>query len=222
MKQRTLLQEIVHDARNNRMFMSWMMFDFSTWTNYAFVLLYVEECIRLRSVWMGMVSLYYGMIALLRTHWSKIIKKIYKEKAIQKQNEIRKDGVRSIGLLLMGMNMIFGLFVILVVNGDGSFHYAKGIFYLIILYTLFGFWASLTNAIRDRGIGIMWSALRMINLSAALTGLFILFAGLFDNYILDMRARNILVSIVGSILFLILMFLTMHTVLLEDKEEIAS
>ena len=89
----------------------------------------------------------------------------------------------------------------------------------MILYVGFGFWASLTNAIRDRGIGMMWNSLRMINLSAAITGVFILIAGFYDNYILEMSTRNLVLSITGTFFFMILLLLTVHTLLLSDGEE---
>lgn len=121
--------------------------------------------------------------------------------------------------MLVGLNLIFGIFVSLVTHGEGSFRYSQGVFYLMILYVGFGFWASLTNAIRDRGIGMMWNSLRMINLSAAITGVFILIAGFYDNYILEMSTRNLVLSITGTFSFMILLLLTVHTLLLSDGEE---
>ena len=137
----------------------------------------------------------------------------------EEKKQLRINGVRSVGLMLVGLNLIFGIFVSLVTHGEGSFQYSKGVFYLMILYVGFGFWASLTNAIRDRGIGMMWNSLRMINLSAAITGVFILIAGFYDNYILEMSTRNLVLSITGTFSFMILLLLTVHTLLLSDGEE---
>lgn len=136
-----------------------------------------------------------------------------------RKKQLRINGVRSVGLMLVGLNLIFGIFVSLVTHGEGSFRYSQGVFYLMILYVGFGFWASLTNAIRDRGIGMMWNSLRMINLSAAITGVFILIAGFYDNYILEMSTRNLVLSITGTFSFMILLLLTVHTLLLSDGEE---
>jgi hypothetical protein len=211
-------KSIVKTAKNNRIFMSMLIFEVSTWTNYGFVLLYLEETIRLKSFWMGIVTLYYASIAFLRTKWSKVTQQISKEEDEIKRAVIRKDGVHSIGIMLAGLNLVFGFFEFLVTHGDGSFHYGSGVFYLMILYISFGFWASLTNAIRDRKFGMLWTALRMINLSAAITGLFILIAGLYDNYILEMGTRNIVLNITGAVCFIAILFLTVHTLLLSDEE----
>lgn len=59
----SLRKTILKNAKDNRIFMSWLIFEASTWTNYGFVLLYLEEAIRLRSMWMMIVSMYYGSIA---------------------------------------------------------------------------------------------------------------------------------------------------------------
>lgn len=215
---RSLWEEILLTAKNNRIFMSWLVFDFSTLANEAFVVLYLEETIRLKSVWMFVVACYYGSIALLRIHWQKISKKV----ANEENNVVRKDisllGVRQIGGLLLGLNLLFGVFVLVVVRGEGSFVYGGYMFYVMILYILFGFWASLTNAIRDRKLNILWNALRMINLSAAVTGLFILCAGLYDNYIINNDARNLMLSMTGSLCFIVLLFITLHTLLLAGDD----
>ena len=216
---RGLLEEILRTAKNNRIFMSWLIFDFSTLANKGFVLLYIEETIRLRSVWMFLVACYYGSIALMRIHWQKTIKKVQAEVDEKIQEELLITGVRETGMLLLGLNMVFGGFVMAVVHGDGSFVYGRGVFYIMIIYIVFGFWASVTNAIRDRKMGILWNALRMINLSAAITGLFILVAGLYDNYIINIGARNILLYFTGSLAFLILMIITIHTLLLSGDNE---
>lgn len=215
----SLRKTILKNAKDNRIFMSWLIFEASTWTNYGFVLLYLEEAIRLRSMWMMIVSMYYGSIALLRTHWSHFTKMINTLTNEVEKKQLRINGVRSVGLMLVGLNLIFGIFVSLVTHGEGSFQYSKGVFYLMILYVGFGFWASLTNAIRDRGIGMMWNSLRMINLSAAITGVFILIAGFYDNYILEMSTRNLVLSITGTFSFMILLLLTVHTLLLSGGEE---
>ncbi len=219
MKENESIQKtILKTAKNNRIFMSWLIFEISTWTNYGFVLLYLEETIRLKSFWMGIVTAYYGSIALLRTHWSKVTQKVSAAEDEDKRSILRKKGVNSIGMLLACLNLIFGAFILIVTYGEGSFHYGIGVFYLMIIYILFGFWASLTNAIRDRKFGMLWTALRMINLSAAITGLFILIAGLYDNYILEMGTRNTVLSITGCLSFFAILFLTVHTLLLSDEE----
>ena len=186
----SLRKTILKNAKDNRIFMSWLIFEASTWTNYGFVLLYLEEAIRLRSMWMMIVSMYYGSIALLRTHWSHFTKMINTLTNEVEKKQLRINGVRSVGLMLVGLNLIFGIFVSLV-----------------------------THAIRDRGIGMMWNSLRMINLSAAITGVFILIAGFYDNYILEMSTRNLVLSITGTFSFMILLLLTVHTLLLSDGEE---
>ncbi len=214
----SLQKTILKTAKNNRIFMSWLIFEISTWTNYGFVLLYLEETIRLKSIWMGVVTMYYASIAFLRTRWSKVTQMISQEEDDEKRSVIRKQGVHSIGIMLAGLNAVFGIFMLIVTHGDGSFHYGSGVFYLMIIYISFGFWASLTNAIRDRKFGMLWTALRMINLSAAITGLFILIAGLYDNYILEMSTRNTVLSITGIICFFAVLFLTVHTLLLSDEE----
>lgn len=198
--------------------MSWLVFDFSTLANEAFVVLYLEETIRLKSVWMFVVACYYGSIALLRIHWQKISKKVANEEDIKQRKEISMHGVRQIGGLLLGLNLLFGVFVLVVVRGEGSFVYGGYMFYVMILYILFGFWASLTNAIRDRKLSVLWNALRMINLSAAVTGLFILCAGLYDNYIINNDARNLMLSMTGSLCFIVLLFITLHTLLLAGDD----
>ena len=119
--------------------MSWLIFEASTWTNYGFVLLYLEEAIRLRSMWMMIVSMYYGSIALLRTHWSHFTKMINTLTNEVEKKQLRINGVRSVGLMLVGLNLIFGIFVSLVTHGEGSFRYSQGVFYLMILYVGFGF-----------------------------------------------------------------------------------
>lgn len=216
---RSLWEEILLAAKDNRIFMSWLIFDFSTLANEAFVVLYLEETIRLKSVWMFTVACYYGSIALMRAHWQRISKKVAIEEDIKKRRDISLNGVRQIGLLLLGLNVLFGVFVMAVVRGDGSFVYGGYMFYVMVLYILFGFWASLTNAIRDRKLSVLWNALRMINLSAAVTGLFILMAGLYDNYIINNDARNLMLSLTGSLCFIVLLFITLHTLLLSGDDE---
>ena len=41
----SLRKTILKNAKDNRIFMSWLIFEASTWTNYGFVLLYLEEAI---------------------------------------------------------------------------------------------------------------------------------------------------------------------------------
>lgn len=216
---RSLWEDIIWNAKNNRIFMSWLIFDFSTLVNKAFVALYLEEAIRLKSIWMFLVACYYGSIAIMRTRWQKISKKVYTLKDAKMRREMSMDGVREVGALLLGLNIVFGGFVTMVMKGDGSFKYGKYVFYVMALYILFGFWASVTNAIRDRKLSILWNALRMINLSAAVTGLFILTAGLYDNYMINDDARNLMVSMTGSLCFIVLLFITLHTLLLVGEGE---
>lgn len=49
--------------------------------------------------------------------------------------------------------------------------------------------------------------------------MFILIAGFYDNYILEMSTRNLVLSITGTFSFMILLLLTVHTLLLSDGEE---
>lgn len=92
----SLRKTILKNAKDNRIFMSWLIFEASTWTNYGFVLLYLEEAIRLHSMWMMIVSMYYGSIALLRTHWSHFTKMIN-----TLTNEVEKSSFVSMVCVLL-------------------------------------------------------------------------------------------------------------------------
>lgn len=212
------LKETIQNAKKDRIARSQLIFQISMFSNCIFVLIYLIDAIGNQSVWSLVVGGYYASIAWIRIHLVRDTYWVNHESDYDKRVAMKRRCMRTTGSLMLVLDVMFVIMEMYMVKMNASFHYGKMAFITTILYVLAGFWASLYNVIKDRGVQSMLSALRLVNLSASVTGLFILFASLIDTYWKELGRRESLLPFAGSIVFIVLTMAAIHVILIAEKK----
>lgn len=217
-KWREKLKETIYQAKKDRIARSHLVFQISMFSNCIFVCMYLFDAIWNQSIWSLVVGCYYASIAWIRIHLIRDTYRVNRESDYDTRVAMKRRCMRTTGSLMLVLDLMFIIMEMYMVKMNASFHYGRITFLATILYVLAGFWASLYNVIKDRGVQSMLSALRLVNLSASVTGLFILFASLLDTYWKELGKRESLLPFAGSIVFIVLTMAAIHVILIAEKK----
>lgn len=121
-----------------------------------------------RSVWFGMLAVYYFLLAVMRF----VLLRYASRRAFGADRLAEWRRCRACGVLLLVMNLALSGMVILVVRGNEGFSYPGYLIYVMAAYAFYNIAAAVRNVIRFRRFrSPVMSAAKALQLAAALVSM---------------------------------------------------
>ncbi len=177
---------------------------FGTAVNALYIFIKFFTGVALRSGWLIAFALYYVVLTVLRTSLVNYVR----------QNEMKQDlraefrRYRLVGILLLGLNVVLSGIISRMIAHNEAYDYPGILIYAMAAYTFYAVILSVIALVRFRRHGSpILSAIKVVNLTAALTALLSLEATMLQRFgdAEDGLFRGVMIGISGLVVSLILL-----------------
>ena len=176
---------------------------FGTAVNALYIFIKFFTGVALRSGWLIAFALYYVVLTALRTALVNYVRQ--KETKCDLGAEYRR--YRLVGILLFGLNVVLSGIISRMIAHNEAYDYPGILIYAMAAYTFYAVILSVIALIRFRRHGSpIHSAIKVVNLTAALTALLSLEATMLQRFgdAEDRLFRGVMIGISGLVVSLIL------------------
>ena len=184
---------------------------FGTAVNALYIFIKFFTGVALRSGWLIAFALYYVVLTVLRASLVNYVR----------QNEMKQDLLaeyrryRLVGILLFGLNVVLSGIISRMIAHNEAFDYPGILIYAMAAYTFYAVILSIIALIRFRRHGSpILSAIKVVNLTAALTALLSLEATMLQRFgdAEDGLFRGVMIGISGLVVSLILLSMSIYMI----------
>ena len=176
---------------------------FGTAVNALYIFIKFFTGVAMRSGWLIAFALYYVVLTALRTALVNYVRQ--KETKCDLGAEYRR--YRLVGILLFGLNVVLSGIISRMIAHNEAYDYPGILIYAMAAYTFYAVILSVIALIRFRRHGSpIHSAIKVVNLTAALTALLSLEATMLQRFgdAEDRLFRGVMIGISGFVVSLIL------------------
>ena len=172
--------------------------------------------VALRSGWLIAFALYYVVLTVLRASLVQYVQR----------NEMKRDlpaeyrRYRLVGILLVGLTLVLSAILTRMIGHDEAYDYPGVLIYAIDAYTFYAVIVAIVGLFRFRRHGSpVLSAIKVVNLSAALVALLSLEAAMLRHFGPgdDARFRHVMLGVSGLVATLILLGISVYMIIHASK-----
>ena len=190
---------------------------FGTAVNALYIFIKFFTGVVLRSEWLIAFALYYTVLTILRASLVNYVRK--NEMKYDLRAEYRR--YRLVGLLLVGLNVVLGGILSRMIGYNEAYDYPGVLIYAIDAYTFYAVILAVVGLFRFRRHGSpVLSAIKVVNLSAALVALLSLEAAMLQHFGPDdsSRFRHTMLGVSGLVASLILSSVSVYMIIHASKQ----
>ena len=190
---------------------------FGTAVNALYIFIKFFSGLYLRSGWLIAFALYYIVLTVLRASLVNFIRR----------NEFKQDmraeyrRYRLVGILLLGMNIVLSGIISRMIAKNDAFEYPGILIYAMAAYTFYAVIISIVGLIQYRRHGSpVISAIKVVNLTAAMTALLSLEAAMLQRFG-DAESgyfRGVMIGVSGLVACLILLSMSIYMIMHASKK----
>lgn len=190
---------------------------FGTTVNALYIFIKFFSGVALRSGWLIAFALYYTVLTILRASLVNYVRK----------NEMKHDlcaeyrRYRLVGILLVGLNVVLSGILSRMIGHNEAHDYPGVLIYAMDAYTFYAVILAVVGLFRFRRHGSpVLSAIKVVNLSAALVALLSLEAAMLQHFGQNdsSRFRHTMLGVSGLIASLILLSMSVYMIVLASKK----
>lgn len=190
---------------------------FGTAVNALYIFIKFFTGVALRSGWLIAFALYYVVLTVLRASLVNYVR----------QNEMKQDlraefrRYRLVGILLLGLNVVLSGIISRMIAHNEAYDYPGILIYAMAAYTFYAVILSVIALVRFRRHGSpILSAIKVVNLTAALTALLSLEATMLQRFgdAEDGLFRGVMIGISGLVVSLILLIMSITMIVRASRK----
>lgn len=190
---------------------------FGTAVNALYIFIKFFTGVALRSGWLIAFALYYTVLTILRASLVNYVR----------QHEMKHDlraeyrRYRLVGILLLGLNVVLSVILARMIANNDAYDYPGILIYAMAAYTFYAVILSVVALVRFRRHGSpVLSAIKVVNLTAALVALLSLEAAMLQRFGApdDGVFRGTMIGISGLVASLILLTISIYMIVHASKK----
>lgn len=156
-------------------------------TNLLFVVTNAVSILKYRSAWFGILTGYYGILALMRLFLMLYVRR--NRIGADMTGELKRS--RGCAVILLLVNLVLSASVLMILYQNKGKNYGNILIFLVALYTFYSLYHAIHSAIRYRKYkSPVMSTSRVVSLSSALVSMLMLETAMFAAFGGDMAVED--------------------------------